>query len=197
MRLLRFCCLFFFWPALAVAQFPEGEFTPFQVDSAVAAEVESRQYLEVTGTISIAIFREDTLVFSNFDSLRKAQMMVIASWMGDSLVIFGYIGIFSGPGFVLMLSDKSARIFNFIATDGPEIYRMHPEAEYRAGLFIPCATARVRLATRPRYEPGEIISGIVELTGDDFYEKDPSGGRDHRYRMTLKAWFQEEVPVKN
>lgn len=195
MRNIAFSFIFLL-PAAVFSQKSASSFAPFAVDTAVLPEVQ-RYSFEVLGQMDVNMYQNDTLLFTTFDSTNKQQILVFPTWVNDTLEVLGNAGMFQGYGFLLCFSQKECQIFNRISVEMAPIFKLQAQdTTYRAGLQIPCTSARLTLSAQPRYEAGEQIFGIVELSGVDFFEKKRRGEGDNRYRMDLKAYFQFAIPAR-
>ena len=181
-------------PGVISAQTGERGFEPFSVDTAFQVKAHPSG---MPGQLELRMFQNDSLVFTNFDSTRKFPVLLYADWHEDTLDVLGNVGMFSGFGFAIRLVADKGLVFNQISTDDPAIFKLQlQDSTYRSGLYIPCHSSKLTLTTLPTYAAGELISGFVELSGKDFFEKNKSDAEDDRYRMEIRSTFQFLVPAR-
>lgn len=192
---MKLIALLLLLPVLAVAQSPTVKFTPFSVDTAFLFQ--AHPTTGMPGQLELRMFENDSLVFCNFDSTKKFPVLLYPEWQKDTLNVLGNVGLFSGFGFGLRLVADQGQVFNVISNDDMEMYKLYEQdSTYRAGLYIPCPYSKLTLKNVPAYTTGEEISGFVELSGMDFFEKSDLGTGNDRYRMEIRSSFQFLVPAR-
>ncbi|MDR2921117.1 MAG: hypothetical protein LBV72_17355 [Tannerella sp.] len=168
-----------------------GGMGKYKVDESLKKEVE-RNIGDMNGfpvgSLELKIYENDVLTFDNFGDDEKGELLFMTSYQGDTMCIIGFAGFTVALGFYLDLYGDNYELTYMVKSDA-EIYKYNEDDE-RASykLSVPCSYTSCILTSKPTFTKGDVVSGVVELKSNDFW--DLANGRKNKYRVELKAYFQ-------
>lgn len=143
-------------------------------------------------TMDFSLFENDKLI-ADSDSIGKPiESLLITSLHGDTILIAGFMGMFSGFGYQIELNKDRCSIHHFVSSDA-KIYKLKTTDSLAYGISVPCKSSKLTLIEKPIFKKGEIVSGIIELKSEEYYEV--TNGEENIYRAELTGYFKTE-PLK-
>ena len=179
---------------LLLPSFKSGEnqnhLPKYKIDRSIKKEVrkntESINGVDL-GNVELRVFEDDILTFDNFGESEKAQVMFMYTWKQDLVEIIGFAGFATALGFYLDLYKDNYELTYLTKCDS-EIYKYNQQdSTLLFKLSVPCSYTSCTLTNKPAFTEGGLISGIVELKSNDFWQI--ANGRENKYRVELKAYF--------
>ena len=144
----------------------------------------------VIGSVDLKLFIKDSLITDTYSKDKKLECIIYTTLDGDTANITGFVGMFAGFGFQISLFKDSCLI-HYISKSDSKIYKLKKTDSLNYAIAVPCKTSKLTLTNKPVIKKGEVISGIIELTSDDYYEV--ANGKETKYRMQLTGYFKTEA----
>lgn len=162
----------------------------YKVDESLRKEVENNtgdMNGVPIGKFELRIYENDVLTFDNFGDEQKGELFFMTSYQNDTISIIGIAGFTMALGFYLDLYRNNYELTYMIKSDA-EIYKYNEDdAKAYHKLSVPCSYTSCTLTSKPTFKTEDIVSGVVELKSNDFW--DLANGRKNKYRVELKAYF--------
>lgn len=168
----------------------------YEVDSEIEKLIEQKVQSSLGGSIGsmdFKLYENDKLIWDTYDNDKGIECMTMKALVGDTAVVTGFMGMFTGFGFQLTLF-KDTCIVHHIVTSDAEIYKLNKTDSLTTALSVPCKTYKLTLVNKPTFEKEEVIQGIIELTSEEYYEV--TNGKERKYRIELVGYFKAE-PLKS
>jgi hypothetical protein len=166
----------------------------YTVDPAVAAQVQAHMTSEnklSLGSVYVEILENDSNVMGKELMAKPLPCMIITQRQGDTVLILGHVGMFTGFGFLVALFGDSCIVYQAANSDAP-MYKLHKNDSLQFGVDVPCLRFSVTLANKPHFTKGEVIDGIVRLSSEEYYEVGNDG--EKRVRMNIYRCFYASAP---
>ena len=169
-----------------------GNKSTYQINSEVEEQIE--QKVKTFNGVSMSsmdfkMYQNDTLIADTESKGKSIECMLLTTLFGDTVSITGFIGMFAGFGYQIELFKDTCIVRHFAKSD-TEIYKLKKTDSLTFGVSVPCKSYNLILTEKPTITKGEIISGIVELESEDYFEV--SNGDENKYRVVLKGYFRTE-----
>lgn len=99
-------------------------------------------------------------------------------------------------GFFLDLyKEEDTYKLSFMMRSDSSIFRYTKDTDLQHTISVPCPYTSCVLLRRPTFKKDETVLGVVELKSNEFWQI--SNGKEHKYRVELKAYFAAREPVFN
>ncbi len=168
----------------------------YEVDSKIGELIEQKvqSFDGVSfGTMDFKFYENDKLITDTYDKDKGIECITMKALVGDTAVVTGFMGMFTGFGFQITLF-KDTCIVRYIVASDVEMYKLNKTDSLTIALSVPCKTYKLTLENKPTFEKEEIIQGIIELTSEEYYEV--ANGKERKYRIELVGYFKAE-PLKS
>ena len=136
----------------------------------------------------IRLYKDDKLVedtYTSGESIKEGVVMI--SLTGDIIYMYGFLGTYGSFGYNIVLFKDSCAVGYFAKSDSAK-YKLKREDSLELGILVHCKTSNLTLPKKPKFQAGEFVEGIIELTSEDYYEV--VNGKESRCRMQLKSYFR-------
>src|SRR5690554_338825 len=164
----------------------------YQINSEIEEQIEQKikTFNGVSmGSMDFKIYQNDSLIADTDSKGKSIECMLMTTLSGDTASILGFMGMFAGFGYQIDLFQDTCIVRHFAKSDA-EIYKLKKTDSLTFGVSVPCKSYKLTLTEKPTIKKGEIISGIIELESEDYYEV--SNGDENKYRVVLKGCFRTE-----
>ena|SRR5690554_1041917 len=164
----------------------------YQFNSKIKKQIEQKvkTFNGVTmGSMDFKMYENDSLIVDSDSKGKSIECILNSNLSGDTVSITGFMGMFAGFGYQIKLYKDTCIVSHF-ATSDAEIYKLKKTDSLTFGVSVPCKSYSLTLTEKPTIKKGEIISGIVELESEDYFEV--ANGVENKYRVVLKGYFRTE-----
>ena len=163
------------------------------VDNSIKSQVDKKVKSLNGVTISSMDFRmyeNDSLIGDTYPTGKSIdECMTMTTLQGDTININGFMGMFAGFGYQIVLFKDTCIVRHFAKSDA-EIYKLQKNDSLEFGISVPCKTYKLTLSKKPTFKKGEVLEGIIELTSDNYYAV--ANGKESKYKMQLTGYFRTD-----
>jgi hypothetical protein len=164
----------------------------YQIDIKIKEQIKQKvktSGIVTMGSMDFKMYQNDSLIVDTYSKDKSIDCRLITTLNGDTASITGFMGMFSGFGYQIGLFKDTCIVRHFAKSD-TEIYKLSKTDSLTFGVSVPCKSYKLTLVETPILKKGEIISGIIELESEDYFEV--ANGDENRYRIELKGYFKTE-----
>ncbi len=164
----------------------------YKINSEIEEQIEEKfkTFNGVTmGSMDFKIYQNDSLIADTDSKGKSIECMLMTNLTSDTVNITGFMGMFAGFGYHIELFKDTCIVSHFAKSDA-EIYKLNKTDSLTFGVSVPCKSYKLTLTKKPIIKKGEIISGIVELESEEYFEV--ANGDENKYRVVLKGYFRTE-----
>lgn len=186
----------------SLSQFAQSDQKYFVNDS-LEMEIDSNTSIsnkQFRGAMDVIFFDDGKEVLNTFEMDKKAPFLAFAEIKDDTLEIIGFAGFMVGFGFKSKITEDSHKSVAYIKADEYPIYKLNKnDSTIYLRLDLPYIESKLTLTQIPKFEKGEIIKGVIELTSYDYYSVDVNeyyfgqkpykGKKEKKEKIILKAYF--------
>ena len=164
----------------------------YQINSKIKNQIDQKvkTFNGVTkGSMDFKMYENDSLIVDSDSFGKSIECMLNTTLSSDTVRIIGFMDMFAGFGYQIELYKDTCIVHHF-ATSDAKIYKLKKTDSLAFGVSVPCKTYSLTLTEKPTIKKGEIISGIVELESEDYFEV--ANGDENKYRVVIKGYFRTE-----
>jgi hypothetical protein len=176
-----------------------------KIDKNIEKEVKSKiskstiipsEDLKIYDNILIAdFFENDSLTISTKGQNKKLVFMSAFYNQNDTLIIDGLFGVFAGFGFSLKIKDDKAVVYHLLESKDSPIYSRSKRDSLKFRIEVPCSNTSLTISKIPELKEGEIIYGVVEFVGSNYYQSESLDNNGEvkprkKKRMNMKVYFK-------
>ena len=189
--IFTFMLISFLFTAYGQTQSGSNE-SAYQINGEIEEQIEEKvkTFNGVTkGSMDFKIYQNDSLIADTDSKGKSIECLLMTNLTSDTVNITGFMGMFAGFGYQIELFNDTCLVSYFAISDA-EIYKLNKTDSLTFGVSVPCKSYKLTLTKKPIIKKGEIISGIVELESEEYFEV--ANGDENKYRVVLKGYFRTE-----
>ena len=168
--------------------------TDYKIDKSIVAEVAENTRKEGKldiGSLEIRYYENDSLVSETFGNDKSIPFMIMQQHSDSVIFIDGIVGMFDASGFQLHITKKTYNVRYFSNSDFKIFKKQQTDTVLNTGINLKCKSSSLTLATYPKFENDEEITGIVTFETPEYWQV--LNGTEKKIRLEGKAYFATKL----
>jgi hypothetical protein len=153
------------------------------IETAKELDVFKDKMAVYVNTGEIQSYENDSLVIDSKFGQYKSPFKSFYLWSNDTLSINGAFGLFGGVGFVIKITNDTARLYHMLSSDDYPTYTYHKNDVLIYRLEVPCTDTKIVLSEIPDSTKKQVIYGYIN-------------GQQTTRTLSLSGRSEAEVLVK-
>lgn len=181
MKITLFC--FFVLILVCFNSYSQDDWQKYEVDSTVVSIIKSKANGSLKSTLEFKYYENDSLILDFKSNKKPIESFTTSRFKDDTLIITGWIGMFSGIGFTAKIIGDKCLISHFVSSESPG-YKLNISDSLTTGLLVPCTTSHLLLSKKPAIDEFISINGIINLVSESYYTESRGGLKEVRMEIT-------------
>lgn len=205
--MIKYLFIFFSTWTLFSQSNNQTEISGLTIDPTIKEQVEnhikdSKEFGEMNSIMQIyenpilgEFYENDTLSFSNNDTIKKQIFKSFYYWKDGNLGIDGAFGIFGGIGFHISFINNQAKVYHMLSSDDFPTYAYNEKDNLIDRLEVPCTETKIILSEIPKKGKKQMIYGYVEFKSNNYYSLSGAYAMGEippkkKYRNNMRIYFR-------